>query len=51
MDPTDFIKNRKNEHIIANDELDEEIENYSTLRTVGATLLDAFCSNIDGSIS
>ena len=50
MDPTDFVVSRKKENLMVADENEDDVENYSTLRTVAATLLEAYSACIDGTI-
>ena len=49
MDPTEFLSNRKKQYDII--EEPEDVESYTTLKTVAATLLHNSCKNIDGTIS
>lgn len=49
MDPTEFLSNRKKEYDVI--EEPEDVQSYTTLKTVAATLLYYSCKNIDGTTS
>jgi hypothetical protein len=48
MDSTDYMKNKDKDVMFVDNA--EEIEEYSNLRTLASTLLEAFCRHIDSSL-